>query len=215
MEEKIREENQEKSKRVEGYGKVEETNAEEQMENLPSDAFQADSEQISLNQVLNAISEVDSKLSQFEKMLAGKIATDETKGKLFERLYVELERYRQDFLFDKILRKLFLDLVGLFDRIDDVKGHFSSSGFESEDVISNLNSFCNEIVQILKNQEVFLIKKDVERFDETFQEAMDVEYTDRVEEDLRIARVIKRGFRFREHRVLRPEIVTVKRYKED
>lgn len=170
---------------------------------------------ISIAQILSAIVNADKKLDQMTQLFEDKIAKDEAKGELIKRLYEELRKYREDFVFDKILRRFFLDLVRLFDRISDVKERLNSSEVGSKDVINNLESFCKEMVQILKNQEVTLVEKEVDKFNEEFQEAMDIEVTDKPEEDLKIAKIIKRGFIYRGRRLLRPEIVILKKYKED
>lgn len=184
--------------------------AEESMLEQPSISIK----DLSVSQVLAIIADANKKLSKLIQLFEEKIAEDETKGKLFERLHDELSRYKEDFVFDKILRRLFLDLIRLFDRISAVKEHFSLSECASKDVLDNLESFCKEIVQILKNQEVTLIEKEVEKFNEKFQEARETEPTDKPEEDLDTADVIKKGFIYRGRRLLRPEIVKVKKYKE-
>ena len=170
---------------------------------------------LSVSQILAIISDSNEKLTQLIQLFEEKISKDETKGMLFEKLHDELSRYREDFVFNKILRRLFLDLITLFDRINDVKRYYSLSQSEPKDVLDNLESFCKEIVQILKNQDVALIEEKVKKFDEKFQEAIETELTDKPEEELEIAEVIKRGFIYRGRILLRPEIVKVKKYKED
>lgn len=170
---------------------------------------------ISMAQILSLIENSNKKLDGLTRLFEDKIAEDETKGILFEKLHGELSQYRDDFVFDKILRRLFLDLIGLFDRIVEVKEHVNPSELVSGDIIENLNSFCEEILQILKKQEVTLIENAEEFFNEEFQEAMDIEVTNIPSDNLKIAQIIKKGFIFRGHRLLRPEIVTIKKYKED
>ena len=170
---------------------------------------------ISMAQILSLIENSNEKLDGLTRLFEDKIAEDETKGILFEKLYGELSQYRDDFVFDKILKRLFLDLIGLFDRIVEVKEQVNPSELVSGDIIENLNSFCEEILQILKKQEVTLIENAEELFNEEFQEAMDIEVTNIPSDNLKIAQIIKKGFIFRGHRLLRPEIVTIKKYKED
>ncbi len=205
--EQDRKENQEeaeKKQEQEVPPMVEKSVSEQPSSTLPQD--------LSVSQFLDIIIAADKKLSHLIQLFENKIAEDETRGILFQKLHEELTQYREDFVFDKILRRVFEDLIRLFDRINKVKDDFSSTEVE-KDVIEGLESFSKEIIQILKRQEVTIIKTEKDKFDERFQEATEIVYTDNPEEELDIAEIIKKGFVYRGRTVLRPEIVKVKKYK--
>src|SRR4051794_16813691 len=51
-------------------------------------------------------------------LFQARIEEDIVKGQLFEQLHQDLARYRDDFVFTSITRRIFTDLLRLFDRVD-------------------------------------------------------------------------------------------------
>ncbi len=166
------------------------------------------------NENMEMLTETNRKIDRLTQLFSDKISEDETRGKLFERMHEELKQYREDFIFDKILRRCFMDIIKLYDRIVSVKNQFVRVG-ESKDSVTAIESFSRELLQVLKKQEVIPVKPQSNVFDERFQEAVETEYTVNPEEDLTIAEVIKQGFVYKGRIMLRPEIVKIKKYKEE
>lgn len=200
----------EKEKEIEKKKEVETTQiAEESMLEKTSVSLK----DLSISQVLAIVIEAKEKLDQILNLFNEKISKDKTKNRLFERLHEELSRYKEDFIYEKILKRIFLDLIHLLDRVEGIIEHSKSSDGVSKNMLNNLTTFREEIIQTLKRQGVIMIQKGRGKFDEEYQEAMDIEITNNPEENLIVTRIVKRGFKYGK-RLLRPEIVIVKKYKE-
>lgn len=76
-----------------------------------------------------------------------------------------------------------------------------------------LKTLSEELVEILYRRDVEIIRTDSSVFDPTVQKAIGTEITEVETENKHIAKVVRKGFKFRE-RILRPEEVIVKKYKK-
>lgn len=157
---------------------------------------------------------VSAGLDALQALFQAKIQEDETKGRLFERLYLELSQLRDDFVFDKILRCCYLDMIKLYDRIQGVAARLAVEE-SAAPWRSTVESFAKEILQILKRQEVTPVTAEDGRFDERIHEAAETEPTSVAEEDLLVSEVIARGFLYRGQRLLRPERVKIKKFSKE
>lgn len=144
-------------------------------------------------------------LSNLVKLVESRLASDAVKEKAFDRLYIELDEVKQDREFER-LRPFFSDLVLLFDRLD----HLGNESLETEDVSSIVVSIRDELLEILSRRGVDIIPS-TEQFDPAFQNALGTERTCDEEESNRIARVVRRGFRYNS-RMIRHEEVFVYRF---
>lgn len=147
----------------------------------------------------------ESSLSNLVKLFESRLAADAVKEKAFDRLYAELDELKQDREFEQ-LRPFFLDLVLLFDRLD----HLGNETLETEAAPSIVDSVRDELLEILSRRGVDIIPPSAQ-FDPAFQNALGTERTCYEEEDNRIARVVRRGFRYNS-RVIRHEEVFVYRF---
>ena len=159
------------------------------------------------------LSRIEEQLAEMQCLFKEKIADDEVKGKLFEKLYLDLERYRDDFLFRYTLKKLFKDLIALFDRIDGLLQYAENNQLALEDIIYHIKSFRSELLEIMRKQGMSLIESKTEKFDDRYQEAIDIEPVSTAEEDLKVVRVVRRGFLY-EDQVFRPEEVIVGKHRK-
>ncbi|MEF8733828.1 MAG: nucleotide exchange factor GrpE [Candidatus Accumulibacter meliphilus] len=150
-------------------------------------------------------------MAELHRVFEEKIRDDVTKGDLFEKLYRDLANYRDDFVFANITRRVFTDLIRLFDRVDALVEEDSVAHLQREDILDQVRSFRSEILQALRRQEVSIIDDGPGSFDEMVQEAVDVAAVPRREDDQKVLTVVSRGFRHR-GRLLRPECVVVGRF---
>lgn len=178
----------------------------------PSEASEGATEP-SISDLADSLKSTSSKLDDLKKLFEDRIAIDDKNAKQLNHLYDELCYYKHQFVFEMVLKRVFKDLILLYDRIESIASFCRESGSVSEDMLNNLMSFTQEITDILRRQEVTPVV-ELEKFDEEFHEAIDVERTDIAEEHHTIAKIVKRGFLYRRNTLLRPEKVIVKRYEE-
>lgn len=159
-----------------------------------------------LREVLGATSSLDARLLQLSELVQGRLAYDKAKEEAFDRLYGELEHLKSNAAFEQ-LRPLYLDLILLFDRIENICQ--SASG--DSNALSLFRSLNDELVEILYRREIEVIQSVSVVFDPSNQRAIGVEPTPAEGESGRVARVVRRGFRYR-NRLIRAEEVIVKKY---
>jgi molecular chaperone GrpE (heat shock protein) len=157
------------------------------------------------SQLKNFQTSTELSLSNLVELVESRLALDDVKEKAFDRLYAELDELKQDREFEQ-LRPFFSDLVLLFDRLD----HLANESLETQDVSSIVVSIREELLEILSRRGVDIISPS-EQFDPAFQNALGTERTSDEEANNRIARVVRRGFRYN-LRVLRHEEVFVYRF---
>jgi molecular chaperone GrpE (heat shock protein) len=190
---------------------LETADSQEQVsEHIDSDSkfnqIEEEEESYQLKTILLSISE---ELSHLSRTIESRLTYDQTKEEAFDRLYSELDELKKNAAFEQI-RPLFMDLILLFDRIENAHYELSQSSLPSS-VLNLFNSINDELLEILSRREIEPIKNANGSFDPTFQRAIGVEATLAKEENNQIARVLRKGFLYRD-RLLRAEEVIVKRY---
>jgi molecular chaperone GrpE len=150
-------------------------------------------------------------VAQIKTLFQEKISTDEMKNNQFEKLYEELEKYRNNFIFETTQKRIFLELIGVYDHIEELL-KLANNDLSKEDIIQHIASLKKQILQVLINQGVDQITTKGEKFDPRLQEAVDVFQTEKAEENQIIHEVISNGFIYDNKRILKPQKVIVKKY---
>jgi molecular chaperone GrpE len=154
---------------------------------------------------------IEDQLSKLRELYIDKIQVDELKNKQFEIMVEELQRYKTNFIYDTIQKKIFQELIGINDRIEDfLKVNIDS--ISRDEIIQYVSSFRNQILQILNSQGVEQLQVKGNKFDPKFQEAVAVVSADIPEQDLEIEEISQQGFIYDNKKILRPQKVVVKRY---
>ena len=153
---------------------------------------------------------LETNVAELTQLFKEKIDRDEAKRELIKTVTTKLQQYEKDFIFEKFQKRVFLDIIQLFDRIEDVRKNATLP--ESEDFNKYLKSFQTEILQILRRQGVCLIENAPEKFDTNLQEAIKRKPTSNPEDDDVIIEVMNKGFMYQETVLLRPEMVVVEKY---
>lgn len=165
------------------------------------------------NELKTMISNLSDKVEELLCLFKEKIQKDETKDSLFEMLNSKLSKYEQDFIFEHIKKRLFSDLILLFDRVENLIRATKEGKIDLQRFEAALDSFCKEILQILKRQGVKLIQTECDKFNEEYQEAIDTKRVDSREKDQDIIEVVRKGFLYDNKLLLRPEEVIVAKYE--
>jgi molecular chaperone GrpE (heat shock protein) len=147
-------------------------------------------------------------LDRLTAMFEARLHHDKTKDEAFERLYSELDSLRRNDASQR-LKPLYLDLILLFDRIEQI------CAAQTDPAITDLlGTIRDELLEILYRRDVAPISSAGTAFDSSLQQAIGTEPAASTAENNAVARVVRRGFRY-EERILRPEEVVVKRYRQE
>jgi molecular chaperone GrpE len=162
-------------------------------------------------QILLNMDNIIAGVTALNQIIKERLVYDRAKEEAFDRLYVEVEEVRQERGFQQI-RPLLMDLILLYDRIE--LGMQQLYGLEGSmpEVVQLLQSFRDELLEVLYRREVEAIVVPTATFDRTLQQAVSVQPTVVLSEHNQVVRVVRRGFRYR-NRILRSEEVIVSSYK--
>ena len=164
-------------------------------------------------QVLTAIESLATELSSLNRTIESRLSYDKVKEEAFERLYAELEYLKKNSDFEHI-RPLYMDLILLFDRIENIRQDIEESTATPSSLSDVLETLSDEILEILYRREIELIKTADSTFDPRVQQAIGTQPTSSEVENNQVAGVVRRGFRYRE-RILRAEEVIIKKYRSE
>lgn len=160
-------------------------------------------------QVLAAVGGLAAEFASLNRTVESRLRYDEVKEEAFERLYVELEDLKKNAAFEQ-LRPLYMDLILLFDRIENVRQDTGQSPTTTAPLSDVLQTLSDELVEILYRREIEPINA-TDTFDPSVQQAIGTQPTSVEAENNHVARVVRRGFRY-QSRILRAEEVIVKKY---
>jgi molecular chaperone GrpE (heat shock protein) len=145
--------------------------------------------------------------------------------RMFDALHEELKSYKDGFLMESVLRPIVRDLISLYDDLEMIHGQMQqcvglvreldggplSERFKTIDM--NIAHHCEFVLEILERLEVVKMPAGTGKLDKHSQRAVAIEPTDDPEQDMTVARTVKRGFICRQ-RVLRAEEVVMRRWKQ-
>jgi len=144
-------------------------------------------------------------LVELRHLFVEKIKKSDTQEAAFNKLYEEMSRYRDNFLF-AAQKPLFMALILLYDNIGRIREGLAGNE-EGEQAVEDIKL---ELLEILYRHDVELIEERPERLDISFQKAVRREVTNDPGEDMRVVEVVRDGFRWNS-KVFRPQEVVVKR----
>jgi molecular chaperone GrpE (heat shock protein) len=166
-----------------------------------------------LRQVVGLTSSMDVRLLQLSELFQGRLAYDKAKEEAFDRLYSELEQLKSNATFEQ-LRPLYLDIILLFDRIENICQSPQLIGQQDQNTLSLFKSLSDELLELLYRREIEVIQSSSPSspaFDPSNQRAIGIEPTSVEGETGRVAKIVRRGFRYR-NRLIRAEEVIVKKF---
>jgi molecular chaperone GrpE (heat shock protein) len=159
-----------------------------------------------------AVAQLAAEVTSLQCTVKDRLRYDKAKEEAFDRLYAELDELKKNSAFDQV-RPLYLDLILLFDRIENI-GIDSGRGSPATLTLATLfKTLSEELLEILSRREVEIIQTASPKFDPITQRAIGTESAATEAENNEVARVVRKGFRFRD-RVVRAEEVIVKKYRE-
>jgi len=161
--------------------------------------------------IIDSVRRLDEKVTNFQLIVEEFFSKNRTKDQFYEKVFQELCQYKENFIWERILKRIFLDVICLYDRILELKEQMTGNT-EILDIHKHVESLGNEIEHILRRQGITKTPEEGRKFNEEYQEAIQVTATDDPEENLKIDKVVKVGFMYDARFLLRPEKVIVKKY---
>lgn len=172
-------------------------------------------ETINPNDLVNTLLERIDCLSQqnelLQKKFDGKIAEDEHKAQLFDKMYNELQSYKTD-LYAKILKPFILSTITL---LDDTNTFIGKLG-ENESALAEkyLRTMPDDLIDILESNGVVLYEDDVDKFNPRTQRVVKQVPTDNPDLDNFIVKRIRKGYSWNGVN-LKPELVWIYKFKQE
>lgn len=163
-----------------------------------------------INEIKQENTDIKSRIASLENEFKNKIRLDEVKEKQFEVMMNELERYKSNFIFNAVQKRLFIEIIEISDKVADIMKVANAEG-SKEDLIKHIESLRKQFDQLFINQGIEKIVSKSDLFDGQVQEATDAVSTNVKEENQKVVEVLKEGYRF-DQKLIRPQKVVVKKY---
>jgi molecular chaperone GrpE (heat shock protein) len=149
-------------------------------------------------------------LKALRQDFAQKISHDQLQQTAFERLHVELQQYKDDFL-AKSQTPVLLDLLLFYDSLNWFQESLIKQDMSPEVLEENFQYLIDELLELLYRRNVHPMEARTQ-FDRTVHKAVQVVETDNPDHNELVTTVLKRGFRHGD-RTLRAEEVIVARHQ--
>lgn len=145
-------------------------------------------------------------VGSLQDQFTGKIARDDVKSLAVSKVVDRMEKLEADFLFKEFRKRLFLDLIMLYDRVV----RLSRDTTDADDILEAFGSIATELLQILKHQGVLRVEASSPKFDPSIQQVLDVVETSETSMDGTVDKILMEGFVYRDV-LLRPQGVVIAR----
>ena len=164
-----------------------------------------------VNTLLERIDCLSQQNELLQKKFDGKIAEDEHKAQLFDKMYNELQSYKTD-LYAKILKPFILSTITL---LDDTNTFIGKLG-ENESALAEkyLRTMPDDLIDILESNGVVLYEDDVDKFNPRTQRVVKQVPTDNPDLDNFIVKRIRKGYSWNGVN-LKPELVWIYKFKQE
>jgi len=146
-----------------------------------------------------------------QKRFDEKIAFDEYKNQLFDKLYSELQLYKQD-LHAKLVEPIVKDVIKLLSETQKFCDQIDKRS--PEDVREYLQGIPEDLVTMLEDHDVELYRDtDSETFNPRTQRVLRIVPTDDAALEKKIAQRVRPGYRWK-GKTLQPEMVNIYKYNK-
>lgn len=165
------------------------------------------------NSIHAKLDNLESSVSSLGSEFQEKIKNDQHKDQIIERLFLELDTFKND-LAGQMVKPLLNDVISLYDDFDNTIEHFQQTGEDIpvEKVIKILNVFQQHVLTILEKHDVFPYEEPTEEFNPKTQQALTVVETNSPALNRIIKSRLRSGFK-RHEKVIRAEGVRVYGYR--
>lgn len=163
-----------------------------------------------LSEIKESIASLNQNMVDIKARYEEKIANDEYKNQLFDKMYQELALYKKD-LYAKLMSPFINETITLIADYERIISKLDT--YEPERVAKYLRGIPDDLMTMLENNAVEQFQDDGEIFNPKCQRALRSIPTDKIEDNNKISEHIHVGYRWNGV-ILKPEVVTVWRYQE-
>lgn len=151
---------------------------------------------------------IDNNLEKLVNSFNKRISNDFAKDKALDKLYEQLDGYRNNFV-QKEIKPFIHDLILYYDRINNNLLHLESDNINN-DVISTIKMFKDELLEIFSRNGIEPMEKSEigSRFNPEKSKAIKKIETDAKDNHLMIKDILQEGF-LQDNKILRPEVVII------
>lgn len=180
-------------------GSVDETRADA----VPAPAAETPSVDPRLDALKGAQDRILEKITVLEQLFVKRIKDDPVHAAAYTSLHQEMTKYRDD-AFRQSQKPLLKGMILLYDTMQR-----SLDGMGDGEPKNAVQLHVEELVELLHRHDVEIMRDAPAKFDPKLQAAIGTEPAGSPDEDQRVARVVRHGFRWGPH-VLRPQEVIIK-----
>ena len=193
---------------LEPDNEIQEPQTESEFEENPKES--APDMAASLLEIKENIASLNQSVAEIKAKYEEKIANDEYKNQLFDKMYQELALYKKD-LYAKLMSPFINETITLIADYERIISKLDT--YEPERVAKYLRGIPDDLMTMLENNAVEQFQDDGEIFNPKCQRALRSIPTDKIEDNNKISEHIHVGYRWNGV-ILKPEVVTVWRYQE-
>ena len=163
------------------------------------------------DELMSAMKDNNNLLQEIKGIIQNRLEYDAVKEKAIDKLNDELHFYRDNFVFQS-QKGLFVDLMLLYDSLERILNETGSNDdFSKERLIERLEVFKEEFLEVLYRKDITPFDEHPEYLDFKLHKTIKTVTTDEEGENIKVDKIVKRGF-FWSDKVLRPEEVIIKKY---
>ena len=163
-------------------------------------------------------------LSEVKELVESQISRNQNQITMFDKMYREMNSYKDNFLLETVHKPIIHNLVQLYDNFMALESQFKdilnkddavgSEGLSQElqQFQANLENVCFELEEALYRMDVSPYEEQPEVLDVKLHKTLKVEPTNDPEEDRKVVKVHKKGFCWGD-KVFRREEVTIHQYE--
>lgn len=184
---------------------------EQDPENIPTSGSLTVDEKSGLDEMLSYLKENTTLLHEIKEVIQGRLEYDAVKEKAIDKIDDELKFYRDGFVFQS-QKSIFIDLMLLYDSLERILNSVTNEEvFSQEKLAEHLETFKEELLEILYRRDITPFDEHPEVLDYKLHKTVKTLPTDEENENNKVDRIIKIGFRWND-KILRPEEVIIKKY---
>ena len=171
----------------------------------------------------NNMTKIIENLSDLKELFERQIDRNQNHITMFDKMYNEMKPFKENSLIEAYQKPIIQNLIHLFDEFSALEGLFENLLKRNDAVCldefphelaqfkGRLDDFHFELEETLYRIDVTPYEENLETLDKKLHKTRDVKETDDPEKNLKVAKVHKRGFNWRD-KVLRREEVTIYRH---
>ena len=163
-----------------------------------------------LSEIKESIASLNQNMVDIKARYEEKIANDEYKNQLFDKMYQELASYKKD-LYAKLMSPFINESISLIADYERIISKLDT--YELERIAKYLRGIPDDLMTLLENNGVEQYEDQGEIFNPKTQRAVRTIPTNKDEDNNKVAERVHSGYRWNGV-VLKPEIVTVYKYME-